>query len=190
MAEVVAAKPVPIRLAQRYPNGSMVSYSARALSHDEDSVRVVVNEEFEAGITLAIMAPFLEGLTTGKVCSVRRSRKQPGYFEIILRFGNVAAGAPAPAAGTSQDEREEKAPRQSEPDQAVPDAVVHAAEKLAEELQRLPARRFSEVLNQIRSHLRPVSLLVAVAAVIHLLQEKGHVDARRLMLSAKEAIAK
>lgn len=194
MAEAVAGKPVPIRLAQRYPNGSMISYSARAIARDEDSVRVLVNEEFETGIKLAIMAPFLEGLTTARVFSVKRSRKQPGYFEVLLRIVDGAASAAGPRGGSQDQNVGENATgvgqgqqsrgdatTEATPSAVVPDVVVEAAEKLAYELGRLPARRLSEALQELPAGLRSMSLLVAMAAAIHLLQEKGCVEARRLI---------
>ncbi|MBI3934651.1 MAG: hypothetical protein HY316_08140 [Acidobacteria bacterium] len=205
MAEAVTAKPVPIRLAYRYPNGCMVSYSARAIARDENSVRVIVNEEFDEGIQLAVMAPFLEGLTTARVASVQRSRKQPGYFEVQLRIGDGTASTSGPRGGGQEQtvgenatgvgqgqQRRDGVATDARPSAVVTDIVVEAAEKLAYELRKLPTRKFSQVLEEIPSEMRSMSLLVAIAAAIHLLQEKGHVDAHRLIGSvagsAKEAV--
>ena len=202
MAEAVTAKPVPIRLAYRYPNGSMVSYSARAIARDEQSVRVIVNEEFEEGITLAVMAPFLQGLTTGRVSSVANSKKQPGYFEIVLRFGEktstsaslgngrkLGAGLADATDDAGVDSHEADA-GQPKTARIVPEQVVEAAEKLAYELGKLPGRHFSRALAEIPVGLRPLALLVGIAATMHLLQEKGLTEAHRLLSSAKEAVKK
>ena len=204
MAEATAAKPVPIRLAYRYPNGCMISYSARAIARDDDSVRVLVNEEFEAGIKLAVMAPFLEGLTIARVSSVIRSKKQPGYFEILLRIGEDTAssvglkadiedhesGKRESGAGRGAEGGEAVAAQQnaSKPTEAVPELALEAAEKLAYELRKLPARSISQALDEIPSELRSMSLLVAMAAAIHLLQEKGYVEARRLISSMRGTV--
>ena len=212
MAEAGAAKPVPIRLAQRYPNGSMISYSARAIARDDDSVRVLVNEEFETGIKLAVMAPFLDGLTTARVHSVTRSKKQPGYFEVLLRIGEDTISAVRLKADIQNDDSEkresgaDRGPEGGEgvvaeqipckPSAVVPELAVEAAERLAYELRHLPTRKLSQVLDELPSGLRSMSLLVAIAAAIHLLQQKGHVEARRLLdnltgsadQSAKEAV--
>ncbi|MBI4479083.1 MAG: hypothetical protein HY651_03575 [Acidobacteria bacterium] len=197
MAKAVAAAPVPIRLAYRYPNGCMISYSARATLRDDDSVHVIVNEEFDEGIQLSVMAPFLGGLTAARVRSVKRSRKTPGYFEVVLQIGDSAVASPGPAEDADQPSRGShgtangEGPIAEEPAAAkqhaaavaaavVPGLVVEAAEKLAYELRKLPTRKISEVLEEIPSEWRSMSLLVAIAATIHLLEAKGHVDSRRL----------
>ena len=194
MAKAEAAKPVPIRLAQRYPNGSMISYSARAIAHDEISACVLVNEEFETGTKLSIMAPFLDGLTSARVFSVTRSRTQPGYFEVFLQIGeatdaaehlkansqNHKSGKRKRRAGTAEESQAENASR-AKPQTVVPELVSEAAHKLSDELAKLPAPRLFEALNGIPSGLRAMSLLAAVAAAIHLLEKKGHVEARRLL---------
>ena len=197
MAKAVATAPVPIRLAYRYPNGCMISYSARATGRDDDSVHVIVNEEFDEGIQLSMMAPFLEGLTAARVRSVKRSRKNPGYFEVVLQLGDGAVASAGPAEdadppshgshGTANGEGpidQELAAAKPAPAAVVPDLVVEAAEKLAYELRKLPTRKISEVLEEIPIELRSMSLLVGIAAAIHLLEAKGHVDARRLLGNA------
>ena len=200
MAEVVAAQPIPIRLAYRYPNGCMISYSARATGREDDAVRVIVNEEFEEGITLSVIAPFLDGLTTARVHSVKRSRKNPGYFEVILRIGEEGVaghgsggggdGLTAAENGIAADDGPVVSEvRGAKPKNAVavPDQAIEAAEKLAYELSKLPARNLSKVFQEIPSEMRFMSLLVAIAAVIHLLQTKGHVEVRRVIGNAREA---
>jgi hypothetical protein len=205
MAEAVAAKWVAIRLAQRYPNGSMVSYSARAIAHDEISVCVLVTEEFETGTQLSVMAPFLDGLMTARVFSVTRSRTQPGHFEVFLQIGERSASTVLPTANRqnrvsgkrksgsengSKGRREVAAqPDASKPATLVPELALEAASKLADELGKLPARRLSEVLDEIPAEVRSMALLVAVAAAIHLLQQKGHVEARRLIRSMTDNAA-
>src|ERR1051325_4539859 len=100
MPQANAATPVPIRLAYRYPNGSMVSYNARALAHDDSRILAVVNEEFEPGISIAVMAPFLDGMTTARVASAIRSKKQPGYHEVVLSL-DAETLASGNSAGTT-----------------------------------------------------------------------------------------
>ena len=193
-------KPVPIRLAYRYPNGSVVSYAARAVSYDGAYLRLIVNEGFEEGISLAVMAPFLEGLTTGRVSAASRSKNQPGYYEVVLRFGkgngSVLAGASErqeqaeglqEPVGPGQLDRAEKTLGRKQPARIVPEAIAQAAEELASALYRLPAPRFSQALQWIPAKSRPLALLTAVAAMVHLLEEKGLVNSTHLFRTVKGA---
>lgn len=205
MAEAVAAKWVAVRLAQRYPNGSMVSYSGRAIAHDEISVCVLVSEEFESGTRLSIMAPFLGGLKSARVFSVTRSLTYPGFFEVFLQIGESTTPALTPRSRkqnhglgkpkkVSDDESENRihiADRPNAPSLTteVPESAVEAARYLANGLGRLPSWRLSEVQNEMPAELRSMSLLVAVAAATHLLQQKGHVEGRRLMSAIKGTAA-
>jgi hypothetical protein len=202
MAETAAAKLVPVRLAQRYPNGSMVSYSGRAIAHDDISVCVLIKEEFEAGTRLSIMAPFLAGLTSARVFSVTRSTAQPGYYEIFLQIGEgadssarwsvsglkqaYARGASRAAAGAATPANDAQQTKQGA---GVPEAVAAAAALLAAELHRLPARRLSQILPELPPDSRPAALLAAVAAALHLLERKGHVASRRLLGSLSSQAA-
>ena len=68
--------PVPIRLSCRYSNGAVVSYGARALAYNDSSLQVLSSENFEKGIRLNILAPFLEGIASCRVAATARSRGQ------------------------------------------------------------------------------------------------------------------
>jgi hypothetical protein len=203
MTQAVATAPVSIRLAFRYPNGSMVSYSARALSYDESLIHVVVNEEFEAGISLAVMAPFLEGLTTAHVSSVIRSKKHPGYFEMVLRFGEVPTftgeGENGLAEGLSRNGEglggrgggaghRNAAERKSLG--ILPGEIGDAAKELANLLEVVPPRRLSEALGRVASESRRAALVVAAAAILQLLDKQEIIEARRLVRGAKEKAKK
>ena len=187
--------PVPVRLAYRYPNGSMVSYAARAVSYDGMSLRVVVNEGFQEGVSLTVMAPFLEGLTAGRVSRASRSKDQPGYYEIILRVGkgngSVLTGASEEVfqgtAGAGQLDGVEPAGRK-QPARVVPEAIAQAAEELSSALYRLPIPRFSQALQWTPVKSRPLALLAAVAAAVHLLEEKGLVNTTYLFRTVKGAV--
>jgi hypothetical protein len=204
MAEAVATVPIPIRLAYRYPNGCMISYSARLTSRNERYMRVLVKEEFEEGIQLSAMAPFLDGLTTLRVCSVKRSKKNPGYYEVDLRFGDDGntvsrkyGQSEEPAAdkngmgdgdspeGTEEGDLLEGAEggsrRRKKVTGTLPDLVTESAEKLAYELRKEPQRSIGKAMEEIPDKLRSTALLVAIAAGIHLLHEKGHVSPRGLL---------
>ena len=187
--------PVPVRLAYRYPNGGMVSYAARAVSYDGNSLRVLVNEGFEEGMSLAVMAPFLKGLKTGWVSEASRSKDQPGYYEILLRVGkgngSVLTGVSEEvfqgAARAGQLDGVEPAGRK-QPARVVPEVIAQAAEELANALYRLPVPRFSQALQWIPAKSRPLALLAAVAAAVHLLEEKGLVDTTYLFRTVKGAV--
>ena len=202
MTQAVATAPVPIRLAYRYPNGSMVSYSARALSYDESLVHVVVNEEFDPGISLSVMGPFLEGLTAAHVTSVIRSKKHHGYFEMVLRLGEVPAGAEVGENDFAQClSRIGKGPNgrggagnKIGPKRMslglLPGEIGDAAKEFANLLEVVPPRRFSEALGRASSELHGAALVVAAAATLQLLDKKGVVEARRLVSGAKEKAKK
>ena len=194
MAEVTASAPIPIRLAYRYPNGCMISYSARLTSRNERFMRVLVKEEFEEGIQLSAMAPFLDGLTTLRVRSVKRSKKHPGYYEVDLRLGDDDSfesgdyghgeelAAEKNGIGESDPlEGAEGGSRRRKKASSLPELVTESAEKLAYELRKEPQRSIGGAMEEIPDELRSMALLVAIAAGIHLLAEKGHVNSRGLM---------
>jgi len=187
------SRPVPIRLAYRYPNGGMVSYAARAVSYNGTSLRLIVNESFEEGMSLAVMAPFLGGLTTALVSAASRSKNQPGYHEIVLRFGKGNGSALAGASERQKQpdpqhpERVEKTAGRKQPARVVPEAIAQAAEELANALYRLPVPRFSQALRWTPAKWRPLALLAAVAAAVHLLEEKGLVNSTHLFRTIKGA---
>ena len=52
-------------------------------------------------------------------------------------------------------------------------------------LYRLPAPRFSQALQWTPAKSRPLALLVAVAAVIHLLEERWLADSSRVFRTVK-----
>ncbi len=191
------SEPVAVRLAYRYPNGSMVSYSARALTRGEESLRVLVNEQFEKGTALSVWAPFQDGLTTYRVFRAFKSKKQPGYFEVILRLGD-AAPSPVRAKTKKQVRGEPASPEtdgtaQLQVAQAVqpppalpPISVAGAAQRLADVLAQTPSCRFSEAMGRIPAESRTLALMAAVAAVISRLEERDLVHTRSLFVRAKE----
>jgi len=182
------SRPVPIRLAYRYPNGSMVGYAARAVSYNGTSLRLIVNESFEEGMSLAVMAPFLGGLTTALVSAASRSKKQPGYYEIVLRLGKAnGTTVAAPSEGQEQADPAERGAGRKQPARMVPEAIAQAAEELANALYRLPAPRFSQALQWTPAKSRSLALLAAVAAAVHLLEEKGFVNSTHLFRPVKGA---
>jgi hypothetical protein len=197
MTQAVTAGPVPIRLAYRYPNGSMISYSARATAHDDSTLRVMVNEAFEPGISLAVMAPFLRGLTNARVTSVIRSKKQPGYYEVILALAaeaNSAAGLSSEGPGNSvMNERQPGLPEPSSKRWSlarVPEELADVAKQLGDMLEVVPPRRISEVMEGIAPELRGTATVIAAAAVLHLLEQKGVVPAWQLVRGARKRMKK
>ncbi|HWP83594.1 MAG TPA: hypothetical protein VNN17_00250 [Terriglobia bacterium] len=186
MTEPAMTQPVPIRLAYRYPNGCLLTYSARAIAYDARSIQVLTNEEFEPGLTVSVLAPFLEGLTTARVQSVVKSRKNPGYCEMVLLLGEVRKAASAAEidkgdgrmGGAGSLAGAESGDRSARP---LPELVAEAAEKLAYELRKLPPRGMAHVLAEIPPDLRSLSLVVAIAATLRLLEEKKHLVARQLL---------
>ena len=186
MTEDLSKSPVAVRLAYRYPNGSMVSYSARAIARKGDSINVVVNEYFDEGITLAVHAPFLEGLCNFRVIEVSRSIRKPGYFETLLR----PADAVSAGKGDGQAPRESRASDEDlaavgEATVPMPEAVAAAAAALADRLDIEPPLRFSEALRGVAVELRPAALVVTAAAVLHLLDLRGAVRASSLLVGAE-----
>ena len=179
MVTTLAKSPVPVRLSLRYSNGMVVSHNTRALSYDENSLRVLSNCGFEKGTTLTVLAPFFEGITTGWVFGIARSQEQPGYYELVLQLDKKPVSAPATAAVQ---------PKQ--PNLPPSDAMQEATEKLIAGLYRVPPPRFSRVLEEIPPELRPASLVISVTAVIFLLQTKGHVNLSRLVQDVREATKK
>ena len=188
--------PVAVRLAYRYPNGSMISYSARALGRGEETLRVLVKEQFEAGTALSVWAPFQDGLTPYRVFRVLKSKKQPGYFEILLRHADAAPSSSH--AKEKKKVREEPdgpdsagaiAAQASQPPPTSPaDSLAGAAERLADVLAQAPACRFSEAMGKIPAASRPLALMAAAAAVLSQLEERGLVHTRSLFIRAKELI--
>jgi hypothetical protein len=179
-----SSQPISVRLAYRYPNGSMVSYSARAVARKGDSVTVVVKEFFDTGITLAVHAPFLEGLTNFRVISVERVQDRPGYFQTLLRPADavpVGSGTGTGTLGRSSEETPKK-----EPLKPLPATIMEAARPLADRLTAEPPIRFSDALRGIPAELRPTALVVAVAAALHCLDDKKIVDAPTVLARARK----
>ena len=184
MMTTLAKSPVPVRLSLRYSNGMVVSHNTRALSYDENSLRVLSNCGFEKGTTLTVLAPFFEGITTGWVFGIARSQEQPGYYELVLQLAKKQlAKKPVFAPATA-------AVQPKQPNLPPSDAMQEATEKLIAGLYRLPLPRFSRVLEEIPTELRPASLVISVTAVIFLLQTKGHVNLSRLVQDVREATKK
>ncbi len=86
MCEHVHSAPIPIRLRCGCSNGAVVSYLARALAFDDSSMRILSSENFEKGVQLDVMAPFLEATVSCRVPETSRSQAQPAYFELDLRL--------------------------------------------------------------------------------------------------------
>jgi len=198
MSQAVATAPVPIRLAYRYPNGSMISYSARATTYDDSVISVMVNEAFEPGVSLAVMAPFLGGLTNARVTSAIRSKKQPGYYEVILALDDqtISSTGPGGEAPTGSSTGEPQ-PGPESPDGGeatakrwslarVPEELVDAAKQLGNALEVVPPRRFSEAIERIAPEWRGTATVIAAAAVLHLCEQKGVVPARQLVRGARK----
>ena len=210
MLQAVTTAPVPIRLAYRYPNGSMVSYNARAVTHDERIIRAVVNEQFEPGVSLAVMAPFLKGLQTALVASVIRSKKQPGYFEVLLALGDVPVGSGGGISGTSEGSRSgerngnggqgaAELPQRRNGEQIPPkrwtlatvsEEMEESARQLGNYLEVVPPRRFSEAMERIPPESRSSATVIAAAAVLHLFEKKGVVPAWQLVRGTKKRMRK
>ena len=167
--------PVPIRLSLRYPNGLVLSRVARALSCDDKTLRVLSSERYEAGTTLTVVAPFLQGISTCWVLGISRNQEQPGYFEIVLGFVKKPVAVAAPASA-----------RRKQPSQEERNAIAEAVEMLTAGLYRLPAPKISRVLKEIPAEMRGLSLMAAAAAVIHLLREKGLVKVSLLFRNVRE----
>ena len=185
--------PVAVRLAYRYPNGSMISYSARALSRGEETLRVLVKEQFETGTGLSVWAPFQDGLTPYRVFRVIKSKKQPGYFEILLRHADAAAianqaRAKRPTQKAQSGAKVSAAPPTAPPPALPPDSVAGAAERVADVLAQTPFCRFSEAMRRIPDESRPFALMAAAAAVLSQLEERDLVHTRSLFIRAKELI--
>jgi hypothetical protein len=173
MSEDLSKSPVAVRLAYRYPNGSMVSYSARAIARQGDSMTVVVNEFFDDGITLAVHAPFLEGLTNFRVISVARSIKKAGYFETLLRPAEAVPVGPGNGMGDPGFAIADA--------KSIPEAAAEAAGILADRMELEPPMRFSEALRGVPAEVRPMALVVSVAAAVHCMDARGLIEARALL---------
>lgn len=173
MTTVVSKSPVPVRLSLRYSNGLTLTHNARALSYDEDSLRVLSTQQFEQGMTLSVLAPFFDGITTCWVFGIARSKEQPGYFELELQFAKKPVLVPQSPSGKRS---------QSRP------AMQESVERLITGLYRLPAPPFSRVIRELPPEMRPAALVAAAAAAIFLLQEKGLVNLDRLVREIREAI--
>ena len=174
MGEDYHAAPVPIRLSCRYSNGAVVSYGARALAYDDSSMQVLSSENFEPGIRLNILAPFLKGIVSCRVVAAARSREQPAYFELDLRI----LKKPPPAAAQKKASPVETVSR------LLPEEAALAARYLAGRLERGDALRWTHVMQEIPSSQRPVYLAVTAAAVVLLLQDKATLDLRHLLEQA------
>ena len=171
MGEDFRAAPVPIRLSCRYSNGTVVSYAARALAYDDSSLRVLSSENFEKGVPLSVLAPFLGGISSCRVLATSRSQEQPAYFELDLNILKKPAPVPQPKKDSAVQD----------PRCLIPEDVVLAARELAARLEQSDSLRFSQVLQLFLPAQRLALLGVSSAAVALLLQEKGLLDLRRLV---------
>ncbi len=94
----------PVRVVCRYANGLMQSSVARGQSLNGDILRVLTREQYEPGITVTVMAAFLDKTQTARVTAYRRTA-EAGVFlmELLLR---PVPGVIAPAAETAQSSGE------------------------------------------------------------------------------------
>lgn len=173
MTTVVSNSPVPVRMSLRYSNGLTLTHNARALSYDEGSLRVLSSQKFEQGMTLSVLAPFFDGITTCWVFGIARSKQQPGYFELDLQFAKKPVLVSQSAKG-----------KRSRPRHAMQETI----DRMVTGLYRLPAPPFSRVIRELPSDMRPAALVAAAAAAIHILQGKKLVDMDRLVREIREAI--
>src|SRR5258708_33119596 len=75
-----------VRVVCRYANGLMQSSVARGQSLTGDILHVLTREQFEPGVTVTVMASFLDRTQTARVASHRRTA-EAGVFlmELLLR---------------------------------------------------------------------------------------------------------
>lgn len=179
MLTSLAKTPVPVRLSLRYSNGIVLTHNVRALSYDENALRVLSSQPFEQGATLTVLAPFFDGIATCWVFGISKSQEQPGYFEIDLQFAKkpvlVSQAPQSPAA------------RRKQPRPAQRVAAQEAIEHLITGLYRLPSPPFSQVIRELPPTSRSAALVASAAAVIFLLQGKGIVNLDRLVQNVREA---
>ena len=176
MVTTLAKTPVPVRLSLRYSNGLTVTHNARALSYDENSLRVLSSQPFEQGATLSVLVPFFDGITTCWVVGIVGSKDQPGYFELDLQFvKKPILVSQSPAARRKQPRRAEHA------------AARETIEQLITGLYRLPPPPFSQAIRELPPESRSPALVASAAAVIFLLHEKGLVNLGRLVQNVREA---
>jgi hypothetical protein len=162
----------------RYSNGLVLTHAARALSYDENSLRVLSSQPFEKGTTLTVLAPFFEGIATCWVFGVANSQEQPDLYEMILQF----AKKPILVSPSAPPSTRRKLPRQAERA-----AMQESIERLITGLYRLPPPPFSQVLRELPPESRSAALVASAAAVIFLLQGKGLVNTGRLIQHVREA---
>ena len=75
----------PVRLICRYSNGVVKSFLARGVSRKDELLRVLTSEQFEPGIELTVMAPFLSAAQSCRVMGIQRGH-EPGYSLLELRL--------------------------------------------------------------------------------------------------------
>jgi hypothetical protein len=75
----------PVRVICRYSNGIIQTALARAVSMDDNVLRVTTRESFEAGVPVTVMAPFLSRTTPGQVTSYKRT-EEAGVFAMELKL--------------------------------------------------------------------------------------------------------
>jgi len=180
MREDFRRAPIPIRLSCRYSNGAVVSFVARALICDDSSLRVLSAENFEKGVQLNVLAPFLDGISYCSVSTSSRSRKDAGFYELDLKFLKTPKPVALPKT-TAPAERPKTTVPAEEKHPTIPQEVVLAAQKLAERLEKGASLPFSEVIELFLPAQRLTLLAINAAAVALLMQEKGLVDVKHLV---------
>ena len=158
-------------LGVRYSNGIVINYHARALSYDTTSLRVLLSEELEAGISVNVLAPFLAKAASCKILNVSRNPERPGYFEVELKF----LKKPVLAKLENQDAVAET------PLSFTPEGVSRAAQEFAAILEREEPQPFSQALRQIHPDRRAISGAASALALMLLLQDKEILDIRRVL---------
>ena len=169
MGEDLHAAPVPVRLSCRYSNGTVVSYVGRALSYDDSSLRVLSAENFEKGVLLNVLAPFMEGIVSCKVWTTSRSQEQTAYFELDLKVLKKLA----PVRPPPQPKDTASLP--------IPEAVALTGLRFAARLENVGSLPFSQALQEYQPAERLMLLAICAPAVALLLQGEKLLDLKHLV---------
>lgn len=159
------ARVLPVRLSCRFSNGMVMSYGARAVSCEGETLRVLTSEKFEPGVALQVTSPVLARPTVYRVAKVSRSEGQAGFFLVDLRV--LAPPTPKPAAR-----------------RPIPEVLREAAAELAERLEAAgPQATLYGALSATTSRQAGAFVVASLAAVLALVQRKGLADTLSLVRS-------
>lgn len=148
---------VPVRLNCRFSNGLHMSYAGRAIGRDNDTLRVLISENFEVGIALTAICSLLDGPTSCRVAAVRRGA-QAGFFEAELRLIDVKAKTTSPVPKRAPDSP----------------ALRAACGELADRLSLLgPKANLSDAVSGMTAEQSHVCLWAAMTAVLAMCKENG-----------------